>query len=280
MSITRKFAVLGLAATVGLAACGESTGPLTQDSPLLNLDVAHAMADGAGEDVATMRELSHGLQVGMRFWLGPSDAPGQARDCPYNAGTGWHVCETVSLPNGLTIDRSYAFYDAANAPMETFDQLLTAKIRFQKSVDGAVTRTGEGGSMSAEVSHDRDMTVTGLAGEETSRTWNGTGHSEVKRTRISDAQGTRSYELTAAVTVANVVVPRRTDQNVDAWPTSGTITKVVTGTVTDGTNTREVSRTVVITFNGTQFPTATVNGESFEIDLGARRARRADRRNG
>jgi len=272
MTTTRKFTVLGLATTLVLGACGESTGPQFAD-PTLNLDVATAMADGAGEDVQTMRELSRGLQVGLRFWLTPQEAP-SAGDCPYNAGTGWHTCATITGPGGLSLDRRYAFYDASNAAMETFDQLLTAKIHFIKHAEGSIGRTMDGGSMTAEVDYDRDMTVTGLAGEETSRTWNGTGASEVKRTRMSDTHGTRTYELEAAVTVAGVVVPRRSNEQTDAWPTAGTITKVVTGTVSNGEETRQVSRTVIITFNGTQFPTATVNGEPFTIDLANRMAHR------
>jgi hypothetical protein len=275
MTINRKLTVLGLAATLALGACSESTSPDLAGATL-NLDIANAVSDGAGDDVATMRELSHGLTIGMRFWLTPQEAPNPG-DCPYNAGSGWHTCATISGPGGLSIDRSYAFYDAGNAAMETFDQLLTAKIHFIKHLEGSVGRSFDGGTMSADVDYARDMMVTGLAGEETSRTWNGTGASQIKRTRMSDVHGTRTYELAATVVVAGVVVPRRTADQVDAWPTAGTITKVVTGTVSNGDETRDVSRTVVITFNGTSFPDATVNGEPFVIDLAARKARRASR---
>ena len=275
MTTNRKLTVFGLAATLVLGACSEGTGP-NLASPTLNLDIANAVADGAGGDVATMRELSHGLNVGMRFWLSPRDAP-HPGDCPYNAGTGWHTCTTISGLGGLSLDRRYAFYDAANAAMETFDQLLTAKVHFIKHLEGSIGRTFDGGSMSADVEYDRDMVVTGLAGEETSRTWNGTGASEIKRTRMSDTQGTRTYELSGTVAVAGVVVPRRTAEQTDAWPTAGTMTMVVTGSVSNGAESRDVSRTVVITFNGTSLPDATVNGEPFVIDLAARMARRAGR---
>jgi hypothetical protein len=55
------------------------------------------------------------------------------------------------------------------------------------------------------------------------------------------------------------------------WPLSGTITRHWVITITNGPNgdaTRE--RTVVVTFNGTQFATITVNGETSELDLGTR----------
>jgi hypothetical protein len=63
------------------------------------------------------------------------------------------------------------------------------------------------------------------------------------------------------------------------WPLSGTITRVITVVITNGPNgdvTHE--RTVVITFNGTQFVTLTVNGEEFELDLAARLSDRGVRR--
>ena len=76
--------------------------------------------------------------------------------------------------------------------------------------------------------------------------------------------------MTETATHANVIVPVRAE-GVAPWPLSGTVTRVFTMTRTDG-ETR--TRTVIITFNGTATPAATVNGEPFTIDLAARRAAR------
>ena len=272
MSRVHRLLPLGLAAVLGACAEGDSLGP--SDSPTLNADIAAAVADGVGEDVQTMRELNLGLRFGVLF-LTPDAAPPGA--CPWNAATGWHDCEPIELPNGLVIDRQYAFYDASGSAMETFDPQQTASIRAQRTVDGEVERETERGSLSAEIHHARDFSVSGLQGDEQKRIWNGTGSSEVASTRISDEYGTRTYELSAQVTVVNVEVPHSNNTDRDPWPLSGTITKQVQGSVTKDGETRTFERTVVITFNGTQFATATVTGpggsETFEIDLAQRKAR-------
>jgi hypothetical protein len=54
------------------------------------------------------------------------------------------------------------------------------------------------------------------------------------------------------------------------YPLSGTITREMTVTVTTEAGTRTHTRTVIITFNGTQYPEMTIDGEPFEVDLAAR----------
>lgn len=268
---------LAAAALVAFGACsGTSTEP-AQSLPTLNADIANAVADGLGDDVQVMRELNFGLRTGALFLGAPAPGPA-AWGCGYDATTGWHVCEPRVLPIGLTILRQYAFRNAAGDYMEAFDRAATATILAKRQVDGSVSRSFEdGGSMSGEIHHRREMKVTGLQADEQKRTWDGSGTSEVKRTRISDASGTRSYDIKAGVTIVKVVVPHRNNTDLDPWPISGTITKKVSGTVTVGDETRTIDRTVVISFNGTQFPDATVNGEPFAIDLANRKAMRKGR---
>ena len=60
----------------------------------------------------------------------------------------------------------------------------------------------------------------------------------------------------------------------DAWPLSGTITRDVTINVINGPDGDVTkSRTVVITFNGTNLATMTVGGETFEVDMSTRSGR-------
>jgi len=95
----------------------------------------------------------------------------------------------------------------------------------------------------------------------------------MSRSRHNEGRGTRAYSVDIAVTISNVVVP--VPNGPDKWPLSGSITRVVTGEITDGPRVGEtINRTTVITFNGTSTVTMTVNGESFEVDLAARRAQR------
>ena len=70
----------------------------------------------------------------------------------------------------------------------------------------------------------------------------------------------------------------RTD---DAWPESGTITRDVTINVINGPDGDVTkTRTVVITFNGTDKPDMTVDGVPFEVDMSTRSGRRPFQRRG
>ena len=51
------------------------------------------------------------------------------------------------------------------------------------------------------------------------------------------------------------------------WPLSGTITREMMAEISRDGETRTVERTVMIEFNGTQFVTVTVDGETFTMDL-------------
>jgi hypothetical protein len=229
-----------------------------------------AVADAVGEDVQTMRELGPRLSLGFLFLpLGHAVPP---RDCPYDPASGRRICPDVTLPGGVVISRSYAFYDANGQPMESYHGENTASINLFRSIEGSISRDFDRGSISGSVSHTRNLTVSGLLGQETERTWNGEGSSSNRRTMVLDGRGSRSYELDSDVTITNVVVPVRGGDR-DPWPLSGTVRIEVEGSVTRGDATRSFERTVVVTFNGTQFAQATVNGETFTIDLAARHAR-------
>lgn len=273
MTRTSRQLAIGLSVALALGACSDAaTAPSVETDATLDADVANQAADGVGEDVQTMRDLNDGIRTGVMFLSVPATAP---QGCPYNSSTGWHVCDPRTV-GPLTIVRQYAFYDAGGTAEENFDAELTASIHLTRTVDGSIDRDTDKGTVTGEIHHDRDLTATGLAGDETTRTWNGTGHSDVSHSRVVDGRGSRSYEWTADVTVDNVVVPHGSADQ-DPWPLSGTITKHVVGTVTVNDKTRSFDRTVVVTFDGTQFPTVTVTGSStstFQIDLGNRRIRK------
>ena len=247
--------IMALAATFTLAACDDATTTPSEDDRL-NSDVAEVVADAALEDLAVMTATT------------PNPGP-QAAFGPFGQGGG------LGDRAGLERNRTVTFYDESDTEQEAFDELLTASIHVATIVEGGIDRD----AFSASVRRARDMWVTGLAGEEITRTWNGSGSSDISRTRITDDAGTRSYELDADATVEEVV--RAVDREAQPWPLSGTITREVTVTIVNGPNgdvTRE--RMTVLTFNGTQFAILTVDGEEFEVDLAARAAERASRKKG
>lgn len=254
-----------VACAVVLGACSDGTGPTDALTPLLDADVAQVAADAAGEDVAIMREPV--LFAQMSGFGGTGSAGlGDLRpvNCPFNAASGRLECPVVTN-GGITITRSYAFWDAANAPQQQYDPATTAKANIATGIEGE--RSGDG--WSASISRERDLTATGLAGAETQRTWNGTGSSEVSRSRHTDS-GDRSYDLSCSLVVSEVVVPVP-----PSWPLSGTITRTCSITFEGGPRDGQtVERTAVITFNGTQHVTLTVGDKTFEVDLANRRRER------
>ena len=162
------------------------------------------------------------------------------------------------------------FYDADGNEQEARDPLTTASIHLVVESSHEFSRdswTGTG-------TRSRDLWITGLEGEETTRTVNGTGSSNMTRSQHTDADGTtRSYSMVGTSTRVDVVHPvPRTD---DSWPLSGTTTRDVTITVINGPD-GDVTKTrrVVMIYDGTQWPDMTVDGEPFEVDLSTRSGRR------
>jgi len=167
------------------------------------------------------------------------------------------------------------FYDAAGDVQLAQDPITTASIHLVVESTREFSRdtwTGTG-------TRSRDVWITGLEGEEETRTVNGTGSSSMTRSQHTDEDGTRSYSMSSTSLMVDVVHPvPRTE---DAWPESGTITREVTINVINGPNgdvTR--TRTVVIIFDGSDMPAMTVDGEPFEVDMSARSGRRPFQRRG
>ena len=220
------------------AACSDTTAPA--DDALLDADIALVAADAALEDLQMMNTGFGGL--------GSAPAP-------------------LATPP-REISRTVIFFDANGNVQEAYDPHLTASIDIVADMSGEVTRD----TWTAEITRHRELTITGLLGDETSRTWNGNGNGSVERSQHDDDGGTRSYDMTSTSVITNVVrgIPREDNP----YPLSGTITRDISVTIVNGPNGDETrQRTAVITFDGTQFATLTVNGETLQVDLAAREGR-------
>lgn len=270
----RSRTFLALAGTALLAAGGCSRDTTAPADAALRADVAVVTADG---DIQTLQLMHDAGIPGAGFpglglpglLMGPL---GGGHGCGPQHADGSTCTAAVG---GLQVSRTVTFFDAAGAEQPAYDSLTTASIHLQMIVLGNVTRA----SWSGTVDRELDMTVSGLAGQETTATWTGTGSSKTTRTRVSDGSTTRTYDMSGSTTVQDVVAPR--PHTAGGWPLSGTITHHVTVTRTDGTGagtTRNVD--VVVTFDGTQYATVTVNGQTFTLDLAQRRLGRGTRNSG
>jgi hypothetical protein len=184
--------------------------------------------------------------------------------------------EGVRMMGGLVMDgrapvdgaRTVTCYDEAGVEQTACDRLTTATMVIAVDRAGGVERE----FWSASIERHSELTVTGLLGEETTRTFNGGGTEKVSRSHHSDQYGTRTYDMSGTVSFDNVVIPVRGAES--PWPLSGSITRNIVVTITNGPNGDEtITRVVTVMFNGTQFATIDVNGEVSELDLGTRPGR-------
>jgi hypothetical protein len=236
-----------LAAVVALGACAEATGLEGLDDQLV-MDIALLAAD------ATLEEFTLWSQPMGFGGAGPALVGAAVPGFPGRGGFAGEGSGT----------RSATFFDSTGAEQDAYDALTTASIHIVHEVAGTITRD----DFVAEVSRERDMTVSGMEGEETTRTWNGAGSSEMSRSGTMDDGTERSHSSTGTFTYQDVVVPVPGSES--PYPLSGTITRSMVGsrTTARGTRTREIE--MIITFNGTSLAEADVNGESVEIDLSTR----------
>ncbi len=261
----------GLACAV--AACSSTSTP-TGATAIDNTAITGDLSSVAADDISTDVDLMTGMDGG----LGNLSANGNAAivgpdyhfkpnltGCTFANGS--FTCP-ATRQNGLSITRVITFYDADGNPQDGYDSLTTASINVVADISGDVTH----GPWSATVVRHREFTITGLAGDETQRTVNGTGSESVSKSRVLRNDSTRSYDITGNSTVTDVVFPVGPNGG-NGWPLSGTITRNYTITLTSGPNAgKTVTRTVVITFNGSSSASATINGVPYTFNLPDRSA--------
>ena len=246
----------GFAASVAmvLGACDSNVGLDTIDDVAIR-DMALVAADATLEDVNAM-----GRSFGFRSVTG--GIPSLEGQHPSGRPGGHHGFGTDG--SGTTVE---VFFDEANGPQDEYDELTTERIDVETVVDGEVSRE----DWTAMVHRQRQVTVTGLAGGETHRTYNGGGASDVSGSKHTD-QGDRVYDMSGSFSYSEVVVP--VPGSDPRYPISGTITRSMSSTRTDAEGTEARSMDMTVTFDGDETATVVVNGVTMEIDLSAREGRR------
>src|ERR1041385_1978394 len=148
-----KNLMAAIALLFAAAACSnDTTAPLTADAAL-NSDAATIAGETTAEDAEVMQ-----APGGTAFGMGLA----------FNAAR-WDC--TRELPVHLTVDRSCVFKDAQGNVQNAYDPLTTASVNISVTIDGTIDRD----HLTATIHRTHDLVVTGLAGTETQRTWNGTG---------------------------------------------------------------------------------------------------------
>ncbi len=238
-----------------LAACSSTepnsaAGPNAVSNQNVTTDVAMVATELGAQDVEAM----HGPGGGFGFGLRPD--------------LGRFSCDSLSR-EGLTVVRTCTYADSDGVTQDAYDSSTTATVTVHTEISGAFGR----GRWSATMDRMSDLVVSGLAGANTTMIWNGSSSGTASRVRQVDSTETREYDMTFSGSITDVVIPvPRTDTS---WPLSGIIAREVSVTFVggprDGTT---VTRTTTLEFNGTQYATLTVNGETFQVDLARRSCQR------
>ena len=223
-------------------------------------DMALVAADETLEVVSTMR-----LPLGIRSITG--GIPSLGGQVGFGRPGGRHGFGTED--SGTTVE---TLFDANGNTQEAYDSRTTARIEVETAVEGVVSRD----NWSATIYRERRISVTGLEGEETQRTYNGAGSSSTTRSRHTD-EGDRTYDMTGAFSYVDVVVPIPGSD--PGYPLSGRITRSMSSIRTDTAGAQEVREMeMMITFDGDETAVAVINGEEYEIDLSTTAGHRPWRR--
>ncbi len=260
-------ALLGLALATG--ACGEATGPdqldLAELEALASEELAVVATDGAVQDIGFMNDVG---TPGLRFpLLRFPDFTGDKPDCPEKDGR--YRCGPRKGMEGLEVQRAVTFHGESGI-MDSYDPELTSWIEFDLEAAGEITHR----NFTAVVNRERHLEVTGLLGRETVRTWTGSGTSDVAREGILPNGEYRNVRIQKTSEIRSVVVPVPEGEE-RPWPLEGKIASEATITHTsESGETRAVTKTVVIEFDGDSTAWLTIDGERQEVDLTQRPAPR------
>ena len=197
---------------VGAVACStDLAGPApTLDDVTIDADIAATSGDAVASQItgftANVAAAGSFTMVSPSYNLvttGASATPafnGISATCSYADGR--YSC-AATTEQGMTVTRSFAFYDAQGATVQNFDATKVESVNFHAQIDGNFQRDL---FWSAGVHRSQDLTVSGLISMSPQRKWNGLGSGADTVTHIG-FDGIRSLAGNAADTVNNVVMP-------------------------------------------------------------------------
>jgi len=251
----RLRSLLAAIAASSLTACGGGTTDAgTPATPEAFLDAATTASAVITSNLAGMLSGSGASLV---------SAPGNGDPtvgCTFTAG---HFLCSGAVGGGLSGTATVTLFAANGAAQTAYDPLTTASVDFSTYVFGRTTI----GAWDAVVGRHRQLVETGLAGIETTTTWNGTGLDTLQVVDSTDGPS-RSYTVFSTVTVTSVVAPSPGSDG--QWPVSGTITQQLVMAATSGESNGLTFRlTASVTFNGTAMVPLIVGNRTFQLDLGS-----------
>jgi len=244
--------------TAGAVACSSDlVGPPALDDAQIDADIAAASGDAVASQVSSFGDNvaaagSFSVSPTYNVTVGSGTAPSLnaiSASCSYASGR--YSC-SATTEQGLSVTRSFAFYNANGQTVQTWDSTVVESVNFQAQADGNFSRDLV---WNVGVHRTANVTVSGLISHKPQRTWNGTGTGADTISHIG-LDGIRSLAGTSEVVVTNVIMPG-TDA-ASQYPLSGIIAVGVNYTASlqgaTGSVSKDVTRQVTVTFNGTSAP--------------------------
>ena len=180
--------------------------------------------------------------------------------CPYSATVQSFVCTPIA-ESGLTINQSFTLLSGSGAKQSAFDAATTDAVRANTTVAGTLVEQGT----SLDVSGQQEITLSGLVSGP--HVLNGSSSVTAAGT-VVDGTTTYPVNISVSTTIANLVLPANAAGSSQVWPTSGTVTVDVNGSI--GPVSVSQARTK-IEFTGTSTVNVTVSGgglsKSCKVDL-------------
>jgi len=245
-------------ATGALACSADLVGPPALDDAQIDADIAATSGDAVASQITSFGD--NVAAAGSFSMVAPSYSVsagsngarlnGISPTCTYASGR--YSC-AATTEQGLSVSRSFAFYNAQGQTVQNWDPAVVESVNFQAQVDGHFT---QGIVWTAGVHRSANVTVSGLISHAPQRTWNGTGTGNDTLTHVG-LDGIRSLAGSSEVSVVNVVMPAK--DAASQTPLSGSIGVAVHYTASlqgaTGSVSKDVTRQVTVTFNGSNSPT-------------------------
>ena len=254
-----RLAVAALLLTVGAVACTtDLTAPPSLDDTQIDADIAATSGDAVASQITSFNDnvaaagsfsmIAPSFNVGVGNGSKPS-MDGISPTCSYASGR--YSC-SATTERGLTVTRSFAFYNGQGQTVQNWDPAVVESVNFQAQVDGDFSKDFV---WNVSIHRTANLTVSGLISHAPQRLWNGTGSGNDAISHVG-LDGIRSLSGTSSVTVTNVLMPGK--DAASQIPLSGSIGIDVQYTASlqgaTGSVNKEVTRHVAVTFDGTNSP--------------------------
>jgi hypothetical protein len=196
-------AVLAMAVLISACGADSSTGPDANQPATLD----QALSVFSNPAIAA---------ANSAFFDAGAAAPGLGLGrCPYAAASQSFVCTPFSA-DGVAINQSFTLLSAAGVPQSAFDAATTDAIRAKTTMAGTLSANGT----SLDIDGQQDMTLSGLISGP--RTLNGGSTTKLEGI-IADIFGSSTLDATLTTTITSLVIPNKSADGTQPWPSSGTI---------------------------------------------------------